>query len=659
MADNITVTPVAEFDVVTDEVTSPYTGGTKHAQAVKLLSGTADENDPIPGDATNGLDVDVTRVQGSVAVTHEGLTDLADALSAGVLSVDDNGTTLSIDDGGGSITVDGTVTATASGDHTVIGKAADGAAVAGNPVLVAGQDGANVQSLKTDSTGSLQVDVESSALPSGAATSAKQDTLIGHADGIEGLLTTIDADTGALAAALKAEDAVHASGDSGIAVWAVRKDTAASTATTDGDYTALTTDTTGQLRIAPLVAGTANIGDVDIASALPAGDNNIGNVDVVTSALPTGASTSAKQDTIIGHLDGVEGILTTIDADTGALLAALRAEDSAAVSGHLGQPILVVRQDTEAALAGTDGDYTFLGVDTLNRLRIAALPAGTNNIGDVDVATVPAPLSTTGGGTEAAALRVTVANDSTGVVSVDDNGGSLTVDVGTALPVGSNAIGKLAANSGVDIGDVDILSVTPGTGATSLGKAEDAVHANGDVGVMALGVRKDTAASLAGTDGDYTAPIFDANGLMHVNVGSIPAADHATDSVAAVLAPLATPPTGFTALSPIKVISAATTNATSIKTSAGQLYWLYVTNLNAAVRYLKLYNKASAPTVGTDTPIHTFAIPADTTGAGFVLTLPHPITFATGIALALTTGVADSDTGAVAANEIIVNGGYR
>lgn len=35
-----------------------------------------------------------------------------------------------------------------------------------------------------------------------------------------------------------------------------------------------------------------------------------------------------------------------------------------------------------------------------------------------------------GGGTEATALRVTVANDSTGVVSVGDNGGSLTVDDG-------------------------------------------------------------------------------------------------------------------------------------------------------------------------------------------------------------------------------------
>lgn len=45
------------------------------------------------------------------------------------------------------------------------------------------------------------------------------------------------------------------------------------------------------------------------------------DVDVTRSALPTGASTAANQTTIIGHLDGVEGLLATIDADTGALAA--------------------------------------------------------------------------------------------------------------------------------------------------------------------------------------------------------------------------------------------------------------------------------------------------------------------------------------------------
>jgi hypothetical protein len=56
-----------------------------------------------------------------------------------------------------------------------------------------------------------------------------------------------------------------------------------------------------------------------------------------------------------------------------------------------------------------------------------------------------AALSVTGGGTEATALRVTVATDSTGVLSVDDNGGSLTVDgtVTANLAAGTNNIGDV------------------------------------------------------------------------------------------------------------------------------------------------------------------------------------------------------------------------
>ena len=47
------------------------------------------------------------------------------------------------------------------------------------------------------------------------------------------------------------------------------------------------------------------------------------------------------------------------------------------------------------------------------------------------------------------------------------------VDVVGALPAGTNAIGKLAANSGVDIGDVDVTSISAGSNLI------------GDVGIQA------------------------------------------------------------------------------------------------------------------------------------------------------------------------------
>lgn len=110
-----------------------------------------------------------------------------------------------------------------------------------------------------------------------------------------------------------------------------------------------------------------------------------------------------------------------------------------------------------------------------------------------------------GGGVEAGALRVTLANDSTGVVSVDDNGGSLTVD-GTVTA-------NLAAGTN-NIGDVDILSVVPGTGATNLGKAIDTAAGATDTGVAALVVRDDALAALTPIEGDFVALRVDANGAL-------------------------------------------------------------------------------------------------------------------------------------------------
>ena len=68
--------------------------------------------------------------------------------------------------------------------------------------------------------------------------------------------------------------------------------------------------------------------------------------------------------------------------------------------------------------------------------------------------------------------------------------------------------------------DGDVASGNPlpvgGSGALALGKAEDAAHSSGDVGAFILAVRKDTAASTAGTDGDYTALVVGSDGGLWV-----------------------------------------------------------------------------------------------------------------------------------------------
>lgn len=95
--------------------------------------------------------------------------------------------------------------------------------------------------------------------------------------------------------------------------------------------------------------------------------------------------------------------------------------------------------------------------------------------------------------------------------------------------------------------------------------------------------------------------------------------------------------------------SAATTNATLVSSGA-TLYGLVATNTGAAVAFVKVYDKATAPTVGTDVPVLTLSVPANG-----VVALPLDTRGwkgANGIALAITNLGPDADTTAVAAAQV-------
>jgi hypothetical protein len=111
---------------------------------------------------------------------------------------------------------------------------------------------------------------------------------------------------------------------------------------------------------------------------------------------------------------------------------------------------------------------------------------------------------------------------------------------------------------------------------------------------------------------------------------------------------------------PYHYLAAAGANQDSqnVKASAGTLYTVACFNVNAAVRYLKLYDKATAPT-SADTPVQTYAVPAATTGAGFVLSLPVGMSFANGIGFRMTTGQSDGDSGAVTAGDLALSITYK
>ena len=176
------------------------------------------------------------------------------------------------------------------------------------------------------------------------------------------------------------------------------------------------------------------------------------------------------------------------------------------VAGYDGANVRAIKTDSTGEIAvdvSSIGTVTVTGTVAVSAIA-GALPAGTNNIGDVDIASaLPA-----------------------GTNNIGD------VDIASALPAGTNsigtvilgagtaAIGKLVANSGVDIGDVDVTSIVPGTGATNLGKAIQSAQGTTDTGVPALVVRNDTLADLSGADGDYAPLQVNASGALYTAIHS-------------------------------------------------------------------------------------------------------------------------------------------
>lgn len=109
---------------------------------------------------------------------------------------------------------------------------------------------------------------------------------------------------------------------------------------------------------------------------------------------------------------------------------------------------------------------------------------------------------------------------------------------------------------------------------------------------------------------------------------------------------------------PFHYLSLASNNSTLVS-GAGQniLKWIIAYNNTATIYYFKFYNKATAPTCGTDTPVITIPLPPNTTSTG-VLGLSFDDTrFTAGIGFCIVAGQADNDN-TNAATGITINLGY-
>jgi hypothetical protein len=104
-----------------------------------------------------------------------------------------------------------------------------------------------------------------------------------------------------------------------------------------------------------------------------------------------------------------------------------------------------------------------------------------------------------------------------------------------------------------------------------------------------------------------------------------------------------------------KLQSAATTNLTLVKAGGVKLTGGFLRNRAAAEKYVKLYDKASAPVPASDTPLITIGLPAGAyIGVGDLMGA-YGMKFVNGLAYSITGAYANADTTAVAAADVDVN----
>lgn len=342
-------------------------------------------------------------------------------------------------------------------------------------------------------------------------------------------------------------------------------------------------------------------------------------VSVASLPLPTGAATEATLATVAG---------------------AIKAEDSAHVSGDAGFPLLGIRWASDAPTTGSDGDYTNLKVDEEGRLKVASKPASYADItGDITAiqATINSPVA---GGT--------VSGDVSRASNV------MMFCTGTFAGVNCTFEGSLEATGDTNWFGVQAVRSNANTIETATGALSAAPAYAWELSVNALSrVRVRATARTSGTQswrfklGTYATEPIPAAQVSATQ----PVSGTVTATVTAGTVNPVVPAT------PYFVNSAATTNGALIITGTSGLQAFYATNEGASAAYVKLYNKATAPTVGTDVPEMIITVPAAVGGVPGVAMLPIGFSgfrFALGLGIAITRNAVFSDTTAVGANEVKV-----
>lgn len=345
MADNTTLDPGALGDaIVTREIS--HAGDTAKLQGVFAMgiSGTegAYTAAAINGDATNGLDVDVTRVSGTVTVdgsgvtqpvSHGALTELAAAINAS--------SQLDVNIAASAATV-----AVSNAGITTIAGAVSGTEMQVDVLTIAAGD---------NNIGNVDI---ASAIPAGTNNIGDVDVLsVVPGTGATNLGKAIDSAAGAT--------------DTGVAPLFVRDDSLSALTPVEGDYVPGRVDANGALHVRVSAGGVAGIAE---DSAAAGGEEGVMMLAVRRDAASSGVSADGDFAALSVTSDGSLRV-------SGSSGTTQYAEDAAHASGDSLCMAGAVRRDTAAVGSGTDGDNSTLNVDASGRLWAIAAQSGTWTVG--------------------------------------------------------------------------------------------------------------------------------------------------------------------------------------------------------------------------------------------------------------------------------------
>lgn len=345
------------------------------------------------------------------------------------------------------------------------------------------------------------------------------------------------------------------------------------------------------------------------ASAVP--------VSAAALPLPTGAATEAT-------LAAVQTLIAALNATIGN-------HNAPFMDGTPGQVILAKRRDSDSTTVA-DGDLNTLNMDEEGRLKVASKPAS-----------------------YAATVGNVTSASSTVVVNTERFSNLMIHCAGTFAGVNCTFEGSLNSTNGTD-GNwfaVQAIRSSANTIETTTGVLAAAPAYAWELSVNALRYfRIRATAWTSGTQvwtlvpGTYaTEPIPGAQVSATQPISGTVTATVTGGTVMGVA------PTTTNAI----LSSAATTNGTVAKASAGTIYGLTVSNTGAAAAFVKLHNSTTI-TVGTTAVALTVPVPA-----GGVVSLAwgtQGMRYATGICYSITNLAADTDTTAVALNQVKVNLSY-